>query len=366
MKNNLMLLGPPGTGKASALLTLFAPRSPLYIDLENWSLLGDLLKTPNLFKDLLASIPAGEPLTINRVDRIGKYWPLLLKTIEEKNFAVAATACYIPDSASDKWTSLFKHRYFSALDFFQIKDSLVLSEALTYGTLPEVYNLEKSTEKIKQLKTYAQGFLDAELLSYDHIRNLVPFHLFLPLAAEQAGNNLNLSWLSQNLDVSYKTIQHYFNLFVRHYVGFYLPAFPQQVRKVQLKRPRFYFFDTGFQRALGEKLDYPLQETSAEYENLFKCWMISQVHQLIQKRDLPVKMYYLETKDGVGIDLILVAEDGALRLIQFSTAKKILPVHLKSLSALGKDMPRSEIMLVTPENYVSFFNQIFRTAQDDK
>jgi predicted AAA+ superfamily ATPase len=245
-----------------------------------------------------------------------------------------------------------------------VESTTSLSEILNYGTLLKVYNAEKAIDKARYLKNYLRDFLDVEILSKSLVRNLVPFHLFLPLAAENSGSKVNFSSLAQDLDVDYKTVQYYYDLFKDHHLGFYLEAYKKPVRKAQSLTPKFYFFDPGFQRVLSNKIDLPLVENSLEYSVLFKSWCINEVYKKCSSLNLSLSQ--LETKDGACLDLIVEKPDGSVFVAVFVTAGKILPKHLKHLNNLGISIPQAKVFCVNTLptqsdqiiNYNDFFEKI--------
>lgn len=350
LNKSVIFLGPPETGKSSILTSLPGYQMVLYMDLEDPLLVQNLLRNSQLMQEVLDEVNAGEWLTINRMDRIAKYFPMLKSAVQNKKIFIAATVGSLHRLDWDQESEqLFHVEYFGAMNFSQIQNTLNLNDILAYGTLPKVYNTEKPQDKIKYLKTYLQDFLDLDLISQDQVRNLVPFHLFLPLAAAGAGKNINYSALAQELDVDYKTIQNYFDLLVNYHVGFYLPPTSRICRKVQTKASRFYFFDPGFQRTVEQKIDFPLIENSPEYSQLFKSWCIKEIHKRNAGR---LSLSYLETKDGSGVDLLIERSDGSVDVVIFLTVQKFLPKYFKSLRSLGKSIPQSRLICVTHQTYI--------------
>lgn len=348
LDKSILIIGPPETGKSSLLKSLPAYQNALYVDLEDPLLAMELLKRRELMEEILAEVDTGQWLTITRLDRIAKYLPLITETLRNKKIFLAATASSVKNLDGIHNLSRFFHLHFcSALGFSQIQNTTSLKDILSFGTLPKVYNFEKEIDKIRYLKNYVQEFLDLEIILRSQIRNLVPFHLFLPLAADFVGQKINYSSLAQDLNTDYKTVQNYFDLLIDNQVGFYLESYPKEIRKAQIRAPQFYLFDPGFHRALSNKIDTPLNEHSSEYNQLFKAWCIAEIKKSNDIQNRGFKLSQLKTKHGIGIDLVIERPDGSTDLVIFVNTPQILPKHLKSLLHLGQSIPEANLICVT-------------------
>jgi predicted AAA+ superfamily ATPase len=342
LDKSLLVVGPPDTGKASVLRSLPIFQDTLYMDLDDPILVRELLNKPEFLKDILSEVQPGEWLTINRIDRIVKYLPDLYAVIESKNIFIAATT---GREFSDK--KHFNLIYTSGLSYLKIKDTTDISTVLQYGLLPKNFNLHNSVDKSRYLKSFVENYINDELIEKSKIRNLVAFHLFLPLAVETVGTKLNYTRLSQQINVDYKTIQNFYDLLVETHTGFYLKSCELKLRKVQTSSPRFYFFDSGFMRALENKLNDKFSEGSSEYRKYYKHWCIAEIHKMNSVLSLGLKISYIETKDKVEIDLVIEAPNQQTYLISFEGAQKIIPAHLKNLNSMGRNLPNANLILVS-------------------
>ncbi len=370
---SVLICGPPDTGKASLLRSLPSFQDALFVDLEDPLLTRELLNKPGFMKEILAEVEPGEWLTVNRIDRMIKFLPLIIEAIQSKKIILAATTTSLVPWKDH--LSLFQLLYCSSMSTSQTKNSLDLKQILSFGTLPKVYNLEKDVDKNRYLKNYLQDFLDMEILAKSLIRNLVPFHLFLPLAAHSSGQKINYTSIAQDLGIDYKTVQNYFDILASLHVGIFLQPYDKKVKKTQQQTPRFYFFDTGFHRAVSNTLDTPLLENSLNYNQLFKIFCINEIKKINSLNNWGCKFSFLETKDGVSVDLIIEKPNGDPDLLVFLTSTKILPKHIKHLKIIGKSIPHGRLIGVTAvsvsseDERVSFIpyqklGEIFREKSD--
>jgi predicted AAA+ superfamily ATPase len=104
-----------------------------------------------------------------------------------------------------------------------------LDTTLSWGSLPRTLELKDNTEKSRFLKSYVQTYVKEEIVVEQLIRNLEPFRLFLPVAAQMDGQILNYSNISRDTGVDYKTIQNYYQILVETHLGQYLENYSRSV-----------------------------------------------------------------------------------------------------------------------------------------
>jgi uncharacterized protein len=76
----------------------------------------------------------------------------------------------------------------------------------------------------------------------------------LDLVSEENTNEINFSNISGDIGVSTGTIKEYFQILEDTLLGFFLYPYLKSSRKRLSKKPKFYFCDTGIQRALANRL----------------------------------------------------------------------------------------------------------------
>lgn len=231
----------------------------------------------------------------------------------------------------------------------ELKAQFNLSEALRWGTLPKILELETEQEKARYLKSYVQNYLKEEIVAEQLVRNLNPFRMFLRVAAQMNGQVINYSNLSRDTGVDYKTIQSYFQILEETYIGFFLESYSKSVRKSQRQSPKFYLFDSGVVRAIEQKLTLPMQPRTSEFGNSFEAWFINECHRLNSYLELDYKFSYLLTKDDVEVDLILERPDGSVALIEIKSAEKVDERHVRNLLHFAKDFPNAQLICVARE-----------------
>jgi predicted AAA+ superfamily ATPase len=255
---SILLLGPRQTGKTTLLKHLGL--SDLSYSLLDPELRLRFEKSPNLLRQEIAAFKrlnhlSRPPLVI--IDEVQKI-PALMDAIQllidnqEAQFILTGSSV----------RKLRRHSQFNLLPGRVINfhlDPLCLLEMsqplpdievlLLFGSLPGVY-LENS-HQIKQidLEAYVKNYLEEEVRSEALVRQLGSFARFLELAAVEAGNQLNISKLSQELGVGRHTLLEYFHVLEDCLIAEKIEPITHSVsRKKLTKAPKYLFFDMGIRR----------------------------------------------------------------------------------------------------------------------
>lgn len=229
----------------------------------------------------------------------------------------------------------------------ELKDHFQLEHALAWGSLPKVVSFEKVHDKALFLEAYVRNYLKEEIQVEQLVRNIDPFRLFLPIAAQMSGQLINYSNIARDTGVSYKTVETYFQILEETLLGFFLLPFERSIRRVQKQSPKFYFVDNGIRRALeGGKLRSPLAASTSEFGNAFESWFVFECHARSLYLNKGYRFSFLRTKDDVEIDLIIQKPNGEEVLVEIKSATSPRPKDLKSLQSLGSQFPKAQLFCV--------------------
>lgn len=324
----------------------FLKRARVY-DLLDLDMEEQLSLNPKLFDQQVSILPAGSWVVVDEVQKIPALLDSVHSLIEKKKIKFALTG-----SSSRKLkrggANLLAGRasLFSLFPFthLEVKTQFDLDHALNWGTLPRAWELTDHQEKGRFLKSYVQTYVKEEIVAEQLVRNLDPFRLFLPIAAQMEGQVINYSNISKDTGVDYKTIQNYFQILVDTNLGFFLESYSRSVRKVQIQAPKFYFFDQGVRRALEKKLTVPLVTQTSDYGNAFEAWFVAECFRLNSYLETDLSFSYLRTKDDVEVDLVVTAPNGQVILVEIKSSSKIDERHVRSLLHFKKDFPKAQLI----------------------
>lgn len=122
----------------------------------------------------------------------------------------------------------------------------LINEYLTYGGYPRVVLAPTHEEKINLLKEIYQSYLEKDVQLLLGVEKETSFQTLVKILADQVGNLINRSELSNTLGLAQKTLEKYLFLLEKTFVISLVRPFFRNVRKELRKSPKVYFVDLGF------------------------------------------------------------------------------------------------------------------------
>ncbi|MDR3093559.1 MAG: ATP-binding protein [Bacteroidales bacterium] len=92
---------------------------------------------------------------------------------------------------------------------------------------------------------YYNTYIERDVRQIINIKDRSKFQIFIRLCAGRTGSEFNASALSNEVGVSYLTIQEWLSVLEASYVIFRLPPFFKNIGKRLVKTPKIYFYDTA-------------------------------------------------------------------------------------------------------------------------
>lgn len=355
LSNSFFLFGPRGSGKTTFLKEFFKQNPKenpvLWIDLLDAEEEERYASDTGLLYRQLISNPENISWVI--IDEIQKN-PRLLDTVHRliestpvKFALTGSSARKLKKGTANLLAGRAFINHLFPLTHQELGGRFQLTEALHWGTLPRVLQLDSESDKKDYLKAYALTYLKEEIWAEHLIRQLESFRRFLPLAAQANGQILNYSNIARDVGSDYKTIQSYFEILEDTLVGFIIEPFHRSVRKQQHQAPKFYFFDTGVKRALDRSLHVPLQPQTYAFGNAFEHWMITEIYRLNHYFKTDYCLSYLRTKDNAEIDLIIERPGQPTLLMEIKSNARCDQKEVKKLERFLEAFPNAEALMAS-------------------
>ena len=339
---NILLFGARNTGKSTLIKQTLNQESTFIIDLLDWQQEQRYARDPQLLEaEVKALGKATSWVVIDEVQKISSLLDVVHRLIEstDKHFIMSGSSARKLKRGHANLLAgraFVKHLY--PFSFIELGRDFELDTALTYGMLPKVYEYTSKTSRADFLRTYTHVYLKEEIWAEHLIRKLQPFQYFLEVAAQTCGTPLNIANIARDVGVDHETVQQYFAILEDTLVGFHLPAFQHSFRKRLGKKPKFYFFDIGVQRALSRTLSLPLSSRSYEYGNLFEHFVIIECYKLIQYFYPDYRLSHLRTHDDVEIDLVIERPGLPLLMIEIKSSTTVRSDHLRPLKQIKQEL----------------------------
>ncbi len=360
-KQNLFLFGPRGVGKSTLFRECFK--------LNNWYL--DLLDPRNEERfikhpaDLIEVVKALPPevthVIIDEIQKVPKLLDAVHLLIEQKQklFVMSgSSARKLKRGAANLLAGRAFVYHLHPFSFLELGNQFDLQQALQYGTLPKLIELENDKEKQQFLESYAHTYLKEEIKGEQLVRKLSPFLRFLEVAAQCNGKLINFSNIARDVNVGEMTVKEYFSILEDTLIGFFLEPFIHSFRKRLSHRPKFYFFDPGVVRALSKMLSAPLRESSSAYGEAFEHYIILECKRLADYFKPQYRFSYLQTKEGAEVDLVVERPGLPYLFIEIKSNTNVREEQLSAFKKLAEDFKNCEAVCFSKDPYPKRFEHI--------
>jgi uncharacterized protein len=344
--NSFFLFGARGTGKSTFLRHAFADEKTLWLDLldpeqEN----RYALRPGELTDQIRASLGRFDWVVIDEVQKVPKLLDVVHSAIEAYGVRFALTGSSARKLKRGSVNLLagraFVYHLFP-LTSRELGTGFDLSTALQYGTLPGLLPFTTDDERKAFLKAYAMTYLKEEVWAEHLIRKLDPFRRFLEVAGQCNGEIVNYSNVARDIGTDHKTVCSYFEILEDTLLGFLLEPYHASVRKRQRQSPKFFLFDPGVVRALNGTLNVELAPSTYAFGRAFEHFVLLEIVRLSDYRCNDYRFYYLRTKDGAEIDLIIERPGGKLALVEIKSTDRVDERDVRELSRFLPDFPDAE------------------------
>lgn len=352
--HSFFLFGARGTGKTTLLNQLFLEEKCYYIDLLKLEWEERLAANPEDLNNIIESEVVKKKIKYVVIDEIQKL-PKLLDIVHfqiEKNklhFALTgSSARKLKRGGANLLAGRAITNYLFPLTSREIGKKFDLHAALTWGTLPTIFNIDENL-KGDYLRSYVDTYLKEEIIAEQIIRKVQPFRQFLQVAAQSNGKILNFSKVARDVQSDVPSVQNYFEILEDTLLGFSLPAFDTSIRKRVRKNPKFYFFDCGVQSALSRMLNIGISPQTSIYGERFEQFIINEIRHLSIYKKYDWEFSYFATKDHVEIDLVIDRPGLPIAFIEIKSGTKINKEHCRHLLKIKKDLPKAEYFLFSQD-----------------
>ena len=198
-----------------------------------------------------------------------------------------------------------------------------LYQQILNGFYPRLYSQELKPSDI--YPDYIVTYIERDVRQIKNIGKLSNFQRFMQLLAGRVGQILNLTSLSNDVGVDYKTIDAWISVLESTYIAFRLQPYFENFGKRIIKSPKLYFYDTGLlSYLLGIDTTVELQ-THHAIGSIFENLVITEFVKQIKNTRSSSHLYFWRNSEGNEIDLIV------------KNGQELYPIEVKLGSSFSKD-----------------------------
>ena len=318
------LTGPRQSGKTTLCKSAF-PNLP-YANLEDLETRRFAAEDP---KGFLARYPEG--VVLDEIQRAPDLAETIQGIVDEKNhkasFILTGSQQFevfntIRQSLAGR-TAVLRLLPFAMGELYPDEIPVSADELIYTGFYPRIH--DQRLNPTEALSFYVSTYLERDLQSFSHIRDLGAFEKFLKICASQVGQLVNFSQIGSDCGVDQKTIKAWISILGASYVIFLLLPHHRNFRKRMVKAPKLYFYDVGLACFLLGISSPVHLEHHPQKGSLFENFVVAE---FLKNRFNNVRennLYFFRDHVGNEVDLVLDFGD------------ELVPVEIKSGQTLGSD-----------------------------
>jgi len=183
---------------------------------------------------------------------------------------------------------------------FAAQFRVTLLKSMVFGGYPEVVT---SDDKVALLRELSGDYLWKDILQSGLIKTPDLIRRLLILLAHQAGAEVSVNELAQQLGMARQTVDRYLDLLEETFVIFRLPAFSTNPRKEVVKSKKIFFWDTGIRNAILNAFD--LNENRPDIGGLFENYLIAEIAKRNLLQPNPAELHFWRTVSRSEVDLVI-------------------------------------------------------------
>lgn len=329
------VVGPRQSGKTTLVRKVF-PRKP-YVSLEDPDERIFAATDPRSFLDRFKNGAIIDEA--QRVPELFNYMQGILDDVRKDGFFIltGSNNFLLQQSISQSLAGRIGYIDLLPLCYKEIlqfkRKNYSIEDLILNGCYPEVY--DKTRKPVLWYPAYIRTYIDRDVKQLRNIENTLIFNRFLQLCAGRTGQQLNISALSNEAGVEFRTCQAWLSILQSSYIIHLLPPYHKNFNKRVVKTPKLYFVDTGLACSL-----LGIRETNELANSHFKGALFENfvIMELLKQKfnfGFPVGLYYWKENNGLEIDL-LTDSGGQLTAHEIKSAGTYNESLLKNLLQWNK------------------------------
>lgn len=318
-RKSILLLGPRQVGK-STLVKALDP--DLKINLSLQSEFIEFASDPDRIIKMLLSNKY-KTVFIDEIQRL----PSLLNTIQyildehekpPKFYLTGSSARKLKKGRANLLPGRVYSYYLCPIIVKELNYKIDTDDVLSTGFLPGILTEKDRKERHQTLRSYASIYLREEIQAEALTRNIEGFSRFLFVIAAESGKFLDVSKISRESGVPWKTTLRYFEILEDTLVVKRCESFSKSERRRLVQCPRFFFFDVGVLNALLSNFNVSQDRIGILFEHLIFNQIVHSAATL--DKDFRISSY--RTEHGAEVDFILELE-GKVYAIEVKASRNI-------------------------------------------
>ena len=191
----------------------------------------------------------------------------------------------------------------------------LFEEYVTFGRFPAVVKEKDKKIKKELLKNLYGTYLEKDVFFFFSIRHLEKFRKFMRYLAFINGGILEISKISRDTGIDYKTLENYLNILINTYIVHLVSPYHKNMATELRKAKKLYFMDFGLRNAILRNFS-PLDDRT-DKGRILENFVYNEIKGLGEVK-------YWRTTGKAEVDFVLQYKDS------------LIPIEVKSMGDVGR------------------------------
>jgi predicted AAA+ superfamily ATPase len=206
------------------------------------------------------------------------------------------------------------------MGFTGSKDKTELEDLIRLGGFPEPLFSSSENEARRWRVSYGYRTLREDIRSLENIQLIDKAQDLYDRLPDLISSPLSINSLREDLELNFKTVARWINIFEKNYVSFKIPPFgPPKIRAVK-KEQKLYLWDWA-----------RVENSGARLENLVALHLLRMCHWFLDIYGLEYELRFFRDTDKREVDFIVLQKKKPLIAIEVKESEQGLDPNLKYL-----------------------------------
>lgn len=188
----------------------------------------------------------------------------------------------------------------------QMEPVEALAQLNRLGGFPEPFLSGSETDAARWRNQYYSDLVREDILEFSRIKEIRSMRLLVELLRTRVGSPLSIASLAGDLQIAPNTVSSYLDILECLHIVFMVRPFHANVARAIQKRPKLYFYDSGYIRG----------DEGLRLENTVAVSLKKHVDFLHDVKGKTISLHYVRTKEKKEVDFSLVENNQLTDLIE--------------------------------------------------
>ena len=217
-----------------------------------------------------------------------------------------------------------------------ISDATTIEERVVSGGYPEPLKRQTLERKQAWYESYTTSLIERDMKDISDIRHVEQVPLLLKFLSAMNAELLNISTLSNSLDMTRATTTKYLQLLQQIFIVDLLKPWYSNRGKRLIKAPKVHFIDTGLICSLQGISDNALLKDRNLFGHLLESYVYNELKRQASGLNSSVNFYHFRDTNQNEIDIIIETRSGDLYAIEIKATSTVRPADFKTMKKFAE------------------------------